>query len=179
LFTKLDLTHDLPEQGPTEVLHQFGKTINGNWVGISYYKVDKVIEEKLKSLLPEKYRHLFEVNYMVINSPYIPPHTDNKISTTINFYVNTADAVTKFHTKKYDVQLSSEKLPEQSNGRLYKPEELDIVSEFIAKPNEVYLLDVQKIHSVHCNKQENRTAYCVQSLLSFEKCLEIFNAGMM
>jgi len=176
LFTKLDLAHDLPEQGPTEVLHQFGKSIDGKWFGISYYKVDSEIEERLKSFIPEKYKNFFQVNYMIINSSYIPPHIDDKISTTINFYVNTAEAVTKFHAKKNDVQLSSEKLPEQLNGRLYNADDLYVVSEFIAKPNEVYLLDVQKLHSVSCNKQENRTAYCLQSHIgiSFEKCLEIF-----
>ena len=181
MFTKLDITHDLSEQGPSELLHQFGKTINGKWLGISYYKADSVIEEKLKSLVPEKYRHLFQVNYMMINTQYIPPHSDDKISTTLNFYVNTAEAVTKFHAKKNDVKLTSEKLPEQLNGRLYNADDLYVVSEFIAKPNEVYLLDVQKLHSVSCNKQENRTAYCLQSYIgiSYEKCLEIFNAGLV
>lgn len=181
MFTKLDLTHDLPEQGPTELLHQFGKAIDGNWLGISYYKVDSEIEERLKSYIPEKYRSFFQVNYMIINSSYIPPHIDDKISTTINFYVNTADAVTRFFDKKQVNQTSSEKLPEQSNGRIYKSEDLNLVSEFIAKPNEVYLLDVQKLHSVSCSKQENRTSYCLQSHIgiTYEKCLEIFNAGMM
>ena len=113
MFTKLDLTHDLPEQGPTELLHQFGKAIDGNWLGISYYKVDSEIEERLKSFIPEKYRSFFQVNYMIINSSYIPPHIDDKISTTINFYVNTADAVTRFFDKKQVNQTSSEKLPEQ------------------------------------------------------------------
>ena len=176
MFTKLDLTHDLPEQGPTELLHQFGKSIDGKWLGISYYKANTDIEQKLKLLVTEKYRHLFQVNYMVINSSYIPPHIDNKISTTLNFYVNTADAVTRFYVKKNNIQIASEKLPEQLNGRIYNADNLDIVSEFIAKPNEVYLLDVQKLHSVSCSKQENRTSYCLQSHIgiSFEKCLEIF-----
>ena len=182
MFTKLDLTHDLPEQGPTEVLYKFGKQFGSDlvWRGISYYKANSDVEEKLKSLIPEKYRDLFEVNYMVINTQYVPPHIDNKISTTINFYVNTADAVTKFHAKKENVQLVTEKLPEQLNGRLYNADDLYVVSEFIAKPKEVYLLDVQKLHSVSCSKQENRTSYCLQSHIgiSYEKCLEIFNAGL-
>ena len=140
----------------------------------------KDIEQKLKSLIVEKYRHLFAVNYMVINSQYIPPHIDDKISTTVNFYVNTSDAVTTFYRKK-DVQVESERLPEQTNGRLYNIDDLHVVSEFIAKPSDVYLLDVQQLHSVSCNKQENRTAYCLQSSIgiSYEKCLEILNAGLV
>ena len=162
------------------MLYQFGKTIKDKWVGIRYYKANTDIEQKLKSLVPEKYRHLFQVNYMVINSQYIPPHIDDKISTTVNFYVNTADAVTTFYRKK-DVQLVSERLPEQTNGRLYNVDDLHVVSEFTAKSSEVYLLDVQQLHSVSCNKQENRTAYCLQSYIgiSYEKCLEILNAGLV
>ena len=174
------MTHNFSEQDDSELLYQFGKTIKDKWVGIRYYKANTDIEQKLKSLVPEKYRHLFQVNYMVINSQYVPPHIDDKISTTVNFYVNTADAVTTFYRKK-DVQLVSERLPEQTNGRLYNVDDLHVVSEFTAKPSEVYLLDVQQLHSVSCNKQENRTAYCLQSYIgiSYEKCLEILNAGLV
>ena len=181
MFTKLDLTHNFVEQEPTELLFKFGTVIDDEWIGIAYYKAIPEMETKIKSFIPESYHHLFEVNYMVINTHYIPPHNDDKIATTFNFYVNTADAVTKFHAKKENVSVETVRLPEQTNGRMYNADDLYVVSEFIAKPNEVYLLDVQQLHSVSCSKKENRTGYCLQAYsgITYEKCLEIFNAGLV
>jgi hypothetical protein len=44
------------------------------------------------SMLPVECRHMFDGSLMVINRTEIPAHIDNQILTSINFYVETADA---------------------------------------------------------------------------------------
>jgi hypothetical protein len=164
MFTKLNTVHNLSLQESRELKYQYGKIVDGVWYGISYYKAELEIESKLKSIVPEKHRKLFDTTLMIITSPYIQPHIDNNITMAINFYMETGDAVTCFHKTKEEVKTNIEVLPEQTTtGKLFLFEDLDIVNTFKANRNEVYLLNVGEIHSVYSSTGSYREAYCLQS----------------
>ena len=164
MFTKLNILHNLSLQESRELKYQYGKIIDGVWHGISYYKAEPEIEAKLKSVVPEKYRKLFDTTLMIITTPYIVPHIDNNITMAINFYMETGDAVTFFHKIKDNVTPEIELLPAQTTtGKLFHRDDLEIISYFKANRNEVHLLNVGEIHSVYSETGSYREAYCLQS----------------
>jgi hypothetical protein len=163
MFKKIDITHDLTFNTGYKLQYRFGKEVAGEFLGISYFSVDRSMEARLLKFLPQTIQHQFVVSLMVINTPEIPAHTDNQILVTVNFYVQTADAVTRFHDFKPGMEPAIEKLENQSDGALYSPECLDTIGEFQASAGEVWILDVKRPHSVSCSTTEPRIAYCLQS----------------
>lgn len=180
MFKRLDITHELTFNPGYQLLYRFGKENAGEFLGISYFTVDRNIQNKLLNFLPEDIKSEFNVSLMVINTPEIPAHVDNEILVTINFYVQTAGAVTRFHRFKPSMKPTIEKLENQSDGAMYAPECLDTVGEFEAQTGEVWILDVKQPHSVSCSTTEPRIAYCLQSTtLTYEDIIKhgqhIFN----
>jgi hypothetical protein len=83
---------------------------------------------------------------MEINT-MIPPHTDSGIKAAINVYLQTEDCVTQF----YDIaseNANTYQLTTQTNGVIYEEADLVKSASFIAKPGEIWVLDVTKPHSV-------------------------------
>jgi len=179
MFTKLNINHSFSIQEERELKYQFGKVIDGVWYGNSYYAAEPKIESELKNKIPEKYRDLFEVTLMIITSPYIPPHIDNNIKLSVNFYMETGDAVTYFHKIKDNVIPNIEILPEQTTtGKLFSPNDLEIVGQFKANKGDVYILGVSEIHSVQSDTGSYREAYCLQShVFTYEQMLDILAEG--
>ena len=100
------------------------------------------------SLVPERYRDKFSLLIMEISRP-ISPHTDSEILSTINIYVEPDNCVTTFYDFNNDTTVTTRKLNNQTNGRLFNKEELLPVNSFIANKDEAWLLDVTKPHSVN------------------------------
>lgn len=163
MFSNLQINHDLSFNPGGKILYRFGKDGVHGFEGITYYNVPNTIEFKIKDMIPELNIPEFGVSLMVINRAEIPAHIDNGILTSINFYIETADAVTRYHKVKDDYNPVIVKLPNQTNGALFEPECLDTIGEFHAKPGEVWALDVTIPHSVSCAKQGVRIAYVLQS----------------
>jgi len=143
MFAKLNATFDKPIYTTTQDLKQF-KGEDGK--GIQYRLVWSPEVEKLYKILPERYWKDFHVSEMKIDCA-VPPHTDTEIVTTINFYIQTEGCRTVFFNKKV-ADPKTFKLEQQTNGRIFYPEDLEEVSSFVAKDNEVWVLDVTQIHSV-------------------------------
>ena len=119
--------------------------------GIDYKKIWSPESEMLYKILPKKYWDDFYLTVMTINRD-IPPHTDSDIVTTINFYLETDDCETVFY-EPITIDLEKIQINNQTNGHIYKKEQLKPIGSFIALPMEVWLLDVKKIHSVETTKK--------------------------
>lgn len=175
MFKQLNFTHDLTFNPGYQLLYRFGEEVAGEFQGISYFTVDRSTEAKLIKFLPVDIQHEFNASLMVINRPEVPAHVDNQILVTINFYVQTAGAVTRFHQFKPGQEPVIQKLDNQSDGAMYKPECLNTIGEFEAKASEVWILDVKQPHSVSCRTTEPRIAYCLQSnYLNYEEVIKYY-----
>lgn len=146
MFTKLTSTFEKPIYTTTQDLKQF-KGEDGK--GIQYKLIWSPEIEKLYSVLPKRYWGDFHASEMKIDCA-VPPHTDTEILTSINFYIQTEGCRTVFFEKQVD-DPKTFKLEQQTNGRIFYPEDLKEVASFIAKDNEIWLLDVTQIHSVEGN----------------------------
>lgn len=175
MFKQLTIKHDLQFRPSWKLLYRFGEEVNGEFQGISYFGINDFMHQQLLNFLPEKIQSKFIASLMVINRPEIPAHTDNEILVTINFYVKTADAVTRFHEFKPGREPTVIKLDNQTDGAIYAPECLDTVGEFEAKSGETWILDVKQPHSVSCRTTEPRIAYCLQSTaLTYKDVIEYY-----
>ena len=165
-----------------KLLNFYGVQLGDKKIGVGYYDVDRSIEKKLlKTFIHPDSRKHFHVSLMIINHSYIPPHIDNDLKMVINFYVKTADATTYFWEPKSE-QISTIKLEMQTDGRLFKEEELECVGKFKAEEYDVWMLNVSKIHSVRGSSEAAekgtcdgslRIAFCFQSTtLSFEDTIK-------
>ena len=173
MFKKLNLLHDLAFL-PGVLMQRYGEDTGHGWQGISYYSAHPSVVDKVLTTLPNDYRSRFNVNLMVINQMEVPAHTDSDIFVSVNFYIETADAITRFHKVKTGQQPKTKKLENQNDGVIFDADCLDLVGEFKANKNEVWVLDVKRPHSVSCLTNGIRTAYCLQSgEVSYEQTLNV------
>ena len=173
-FKKLNLLHDLPFFPSSDLMQSFGEDTGHGWQGISYYSAHPRVVNKVLTTLPADYRSKFSVSLMIINQMELPAHTDNGILVSVNFYIETAGAITKFHKVKTGQQAKTRKLENQDDGAIFDADCLDLVGEFKANKNEVWVLNVKEPHSVSCSTNSIRTAYCLQSnVVSYEQTLNI------
>jgi hypothetical protein len=158
------------------LLNRYGVMINDHFIGVSYFKVDpKLKRELLQTFFHSEYRKYFVPSLMVINNPIIPPHIDNDLNIVINYYIQPNDATTYFwKINEEKNNITSYQVMNQQDGKLFQQEELDLLGKFKADKNDLWLLDVSKIHSVEMpSKQENRIAFCFQSnTLSFSDVIQ-------
>ena len=174
MYKVLTQKHNLQTKNENEIVIQFGKEVNGKFYGYTTYKVDEEVGNKLLELIPEKYRDAFEPSLISMNIEDVVPHVDNEIKASINFYIDTADGVTRFHRIKPGVYPIIEQLPNQTDGALFKEEDLDVVDSFKAEYGDIYVLDIKQIHSVKCKPNALRTAYCLKTYkYSFDEVLDI------
>ena len=174
MYKVLIQKHNLQTKNENEVVIRFGKEVEGKFYGYTTYKVDEETGSKLLELIPEKYRGNFEPSLISMNIEDVVPHIDNEIKAAINFYIDTADGITRFHKVKDGIQPTIEKLPNQSDGALFNEEELDIIGSFKANYGDIYVLDIKQIHSVKCKPNSIRTAYCLKTYKhSFDEVVNI------
>lgn len=114
--------------------------------GIKYSEVSFPQFAEIMNIIPEQYQKDFCLLIMEVNSE-IPPHTDSGIKTVINVYIRTDNCATKFYKLKNNSPKTYQ-VENQTDGFLYKEEDLDLLGYFIAKPTETWILDVREIHSV-------------------------------
>lgn len=176
MFARLESTLPrLPRWPSTTLRYRFGKTIDGRFYGISYFVVDGEVEAALLGILPEALRPLFLCSYMVVNYQDVPPHIDNGIQISLNYYVVTAEATTTFYRFRQHrplVEQLENNDPGSASG-LYRRQDLDAAGSFRAKAHELWALDVTQPHDVVSEGgRGDREAYCLQSsAVSFEQLL--------
>lgn len=142
----------------------YGLEVDGIWKGIKYFKLKYINEVKVRSILPEVIRTDFDLLVMEINNR-IPPHTDSGILSSINIYIESEPCTTQFYSFKENHDTLQ--IENQTNGKLFRLNNLTLENSFVAKPNEIWLLDVTKPHSVfpidENTKTVKRVAICLQS----------------
>lgn len=146
MFDRLNTTLEIGQWIPTHTQIKFGVNVNGEFKGIHYLFAESDDFVKVLDLIPEHARHQFCISVMEINT-MIPPHTDSGIKAAINVYLQTEDCVTQF----YDIAsetANTYQLTTQTNGVIYEEADLVKSASFIAKPGEIWVLDVTKPHSV-------------------------------
>jgi hypothetical protein len=161
-FTKIksDFFLDLAEQNYYEEFANFGSVVNDKFLGIKYNRVNQQVTNFMLEIIPEEYRQYFHSGIMHINAPYIRPHTDSDTLTVLNFYQQTADAVTMFYNIKNN---NPDKIKNQTSGYVYNLKDLSPLESFVAKAGDVWLLDVSKPHSVLSSNKEERIALCLHT----------------
>jgi hypothetical protein len=169
MFIKLNKKINVPEYS--------AKTSVVSYAGKIKYSTVSVPFNDILSLVPERYRDKFIVLVMEITGP-IGPHTDSGILTTVNIYVTTDDCTTTFYNIKPDIKIDTIQIPNQTNGRVFNVAQLSKYDSFVAQPDEAWLLDITKPHSVTSNKIDNtpvnRTAIVLQTnFYTFEQVQEM------
>ena len=165
MFAKLGFKHALVPNvdDMKKILIRFGKTIDGEFYGYTTYKVCDESAKQLLSFIPEEHRSGFEPCFIEINVPELPPHIDNKILASINFYTDADEAVTTFYTVKPGQAIEVERLPNQTDGGIFVIEDLDEYASFTAQAGDAYVLAIKQVHGVKGNKDKMRRAYCLKS----------------
>ena len=172
-FKKLDLTFTPPEFQLGKREMEYGMNVDNEFRGIWYSGIKEDPDFELKKYIPEKYRHDFVVQLMEINF-FILPHTDSGGKSVINFYIETDKCLTQF----YDIKKDSKpfKIDNQTDGCVYDLKDLEVGPSFIARPGDIYILDVSKVHSVMPLGEEKvkRKAFCLSSSqLKFKELVNI------
>ena len=113
---------------------------------LCYYYVNnyKLFYEKLPflKLMPDM------ITIAEINGPgYLGAHRDHGTKCVLNWYVESNSDKTIFYKEKPDA--TPFVAPGEQTANIYNIEDVEPVDEFIAKDNELYLLNVSEIHSVH------------------------------
>ena len=142
-FKKLNIQFNVPEFDIGEPDIQYGPTVDGEFYGIEYRELVnfKSLYSKFTLNLTAEAPQLLHVNC------YIPPHTDSGINSVIKYYITTENCTTQFYEKKEDI-VDHYQIENQTDGYLYNLKDLTLGPSFTAKPGDVYLLNVSKIHSV-------------------------------
>ena len=172
-FKKLDLNFTPPEFQLGEREMEYGMNVDNEFRGIWYSGIKEDPDFELKKYIPEKYRHDFVVQLMEINF-FILPHTDSGGKSVINFYIETDKCLTQFYNIKKDSKPF--KIDNQTDGCVYDLKDLEVGPSFIARPGDIYILDVSKVHSVMPLGEEKvkRKAFCLSSSqLKFKELVNI------
>jgi len=161
-----------PIEGNKEYV-KYGLGEGKDFQGIKYtdFEVDQSCKDYLWNLIPEKHRHQFNMSLMSINRT-IHPHTDSNTRTAINWYLISGGYHTSFCTPKPGAK--SCKLPTQTNGIIYRFEDVHFDERFKSEDGDVYILDVTKLHCVHSSKGP-RVALNLCTNLSYDEVLGMIN----
>ena len=151
---------------------RYGTNDNGIFEGISYYNLpDDIKSEILNSIIPDEHKHYFDVKLMIINKKEVPPHVDSGAMVAINFYLTTCgETITSFYKEIESSSINKTKIDNQTDGYMIDNKNLVNNFSFVAKKDEVWILDVKKPHSVKCElSNEIRIAFNILSRdLSYE-----------
>jgi hypothetical protein len=176
-FIKLKNNLDIGQYSIHETHISYGAISDGTFKGIKYSVVKTSIRQKLLELIPEEHRCHFDILAMQVNVK-IPPHTDSNITATINFYIKTDNCLTQFYSLNTS-KPKTKQIENQKTGYLFDIEELEEVDNFMAKPGEIWILDVSKPHSVlpPANGPIDRVALCLQSRkFNFDETVKLLKA---
>jgi hypothetical protein len=161
MFKKLKNTFTFNDYRTLGNQVRYGKVRDGIFYGISYDIVPLESNHKLFEVIPAQHRDKFVLLSMEINC-HARPHTDSGILATINFYVESQNAITTFYKIKTDKPETS-KIENQTNGELFELTDLEEYDKFTAKDGEAFILDVTNPHSVTCTQYGIRKALVLQT----------------
>lgn len=173
-FYKIGEIEHIPDFGTGTAITRFGEVADGKFKGINYSSAFINFTNALNALVPRFAFDTAEKTLMTINRE-VPPHTDSNIECAINIYLQTSNCLTQFYDVKGDEQLFQ--IENQTNGFIFLSECLEPADSFVAKPGDVYLLNVRQPHSVIPRRPGpiDRKALCLQSkAVTFKEALSWF-----
>jgi hypothetical protein len=194
-YKKLNLVTPNLDVVKGKVVDRYGSFWGKDFMGISYNKYFFKNEEsqrkylEIQKLIPEDKKGWFTSSFLTINSPILP-HVDWNTNTTINFYTQTSGWKTTFHTEKdgaedrshdfgkaggYDLNENNAIPRKNTKQKVYMWDDVNDVCSFTAKENEVYILNVNELHSV-TGGEGLRNAVCLQTILPFDEVVDIFKS---
>lgn len=77
---------------------------------------------------------------------FLAPHKDHNTRVTLNHYISAAGDITEFYDVKPHARALRYRDKEQEN--VFDLNDLDVRGQFVARDNETYLLNVERVHSV-------------------------------
>lgn len=129
-------------------------------------------------VIPDEFKDQFFMTHLAMRGKIVP-HRDQGIRCKINIYLSDNNATTRFFNSKDPSTFK--KIAENCNGCDFekftsgncacslKPDNLELADEFVAKPNDVYLINTTEIHSVEELSPENpRYVLNLTTNLSYE-----------
>jgi hypothetical protein len=173
-FIKLKNKFIINEYSIQQLRVWYGKKDNDKFKGIWYSDVECQDKDTIFGIIPAQFRSYFAMKIMEVNTR-IPPHTDSKILSTINFYIKTGNCLTQFYKFKNENPTLTQ-VENQTNGYLFNVEDLETANSFTAEPTDAYLLDVTKPHAVIPLETTNihRSAIVLQTdRFTFDEALEM------
>lgn len=172
LFCKLNRNFIIDDYEIGGVQQQFGQENGNEFIGIRYSNVEFKTKNDLMNIIPRPYHRCFFMTIMQINT-IIPPHTDSGIKTSINFYIKTDDCVTQFYKFK-NSNPHKRQIENQTDGYIFKDEDLVETDSFMAKPTEAWVLNVSEPHAVIPKFEfKNRLAIALSSELDYNTVCDI------
>ena len=171
-FKKLDLEIDVPSYKVGKKEIEYGIDVDNEFTGLWYS--DLKLTDKI-DFIPKEYESNFYLLFLEANS-YILPHSDSGPTAVINFYIETNNCATQFYEVKDDAK--PYQIDNQTDGSVYDLNDLIETDSFIAQPGDIYILNVNKIHSVIPldNEEINRKAICFSTnSLTFNEVERMFN----
>lgn len=147
MFKRLRHTIQVRGWNPTGTQNRFGVYQDGEFKGIHYQYGESPEFDLFFRVIPKSVRHHFCMSVMIINAE-VPPHTDSGIQTAINLYIQPDNCITEFYEIKKNRVPRTRQVDNQTDGFLFEVDDLDFVGCFVAKPADIWVLDVTKPHSV-------------------------------
>lgn len=141
-FKKLNINFEIPPICLGKTLVNYGIDIDNKFHGIWYDEITNSQDIDFKKFLNTKD---FVISLLQANS-YIPPHTDSDTISVLNFYLEADNCLTQFYELKDNA--TGFQIENQTDGKIYSLDELNIGPSFMASKGDVYLLNVSKVHSV-------------------------------
>jgi len=140
---QLDISFPIPEDRDRQILSEHGKLKISNRPSLIRRNLLEV--DDYLNLLPQV--RDFCIDSSISDLKLLSPHLHTKDKSVINFYLSTNNEVTSFWEGKDEFD---DRWTTDGGGTYYnvKPENLDVVYRFCAKPGDVWILNPQKIHSV-------------------------------
>ena len=175
-FQKLNKNFFINDLDIKDVQLSYGHETENGFVGIQYRYVDFLNKEDIMNIIPKEYQKYFFMTVMKINTQ-IPAHTDSGIKSTINFYIQTENCLTQFYKLKTNTPKTYQ-VENQSDGFVFDENDLEKTNAFIAQPNEAWVLNVTKPHSVvPQSKFKERLAIALSSELEYDIVCDILTDG--
>ena len=98
-YAKLKYKHSFPIPNTIQVIEGVTYKWYSEHTEYALYQGDPIVEEQLKNIIPAKYQKYFKGSLAILSNDVISPHVDEG-KVTINFYIQTASAITSFYRVK-------------------------------------------------------------------------------
>lgn len=138
-----------------DLREQYGQEVDGRFLGISYYECESRVQtDYALKFVPASLRKEFIPVAMLINYHDIPPHIDDNLTVAMNFYCIGKNFTTQMYIPG-DNPVMTKTGQGDGDGVMFDIESVIPTDSFIAKPGDVYALDVKQIHGVHAEVGNN------------------------